>query len=90
MVLLRATVEGHLYQVVLCQAMHLKTFPFLLVQLEGFKGVATSSAMTKFPPASTKKSKGSLTNLTFAFEGGLPFIQEIKVGGRRGSDDGIS
>jgi hypothetical protein len=45
--------------------------------------------MTKFSSTSTKKSKGSQTNLALAFEGGLTFIQEIRVGGRLGSDNGI-
>jgi hypothetical protein len=45
--------------------------------------------MTKFSLASTKKSKGNRTNLALAFEGGLTFIQEIRVGERSGSDGGI-
>jgi hypothetical protein len=46
--------------------------------------------MTKFSHASTKKSKGSRTNFALAFEGGFTFIQEIRVGRRRGNDSKIS
>ncbi len=65
------------------------SFSFSTGATGGFEGVATSSAMTKFSSTSTKKSKGSQTNLALAFEGGLTFIQEIRVGGRLGSDNGI-
>jgi hypothetical protein len=46
--------------------------------------------MTKFSHASTKRSKDSRTNLALAFEGSFTFIQEIRVGGRHGSDSEIS
>jgi hypothetical protein len=37
-----------------------------------------------------QKPKGNRTKLALAFEGAVTFIQEIKVGMRRGSDSGTS
>jgi hypothetical protein len=37
-----------------------------------------------------QKPKGDRTKLAFAFEGAVTFIQEIRVGMRRGSDDETS
>jgi hypothetical protein len=37
-----------------------------------------------------QKPKGNQTNLALAFEGAVTFIQEIRVGVRRGNDDRTS
>jgi hypothetical protein len=59
---LRATVERHSPQALFCQAVS-------TVATGGFEGVATSSAMTKLSPTSTK-TEGSRNNVVLAFRRG--------------------
>jgi len=46
------------------QAMLLQALPFLLVKLQDLRGVATSSAMTKFSSPSTKTKRVAIVTLT--------------------------
>jgi hypothetical protein len=56
----------------------------------GFEGVTTSSAMIKSSPPSTKIEGVVETIWYLHSEGVNAFIQKIKVGVRRGSDDRTS
>jgi len=47
---------------------------FSISETRGFKGVATSSAMTKFSLASTKTKEGSRNNGVLAFRRGRGFF----------------